>query len=512
MDIRLQDNTAKILFLGNNDQSTDTEVTSFAVKNNNINHGLVLDAEFTPIQPGYYHTSVSDIPFGSLLALAQRFDIITLLDQPQAKWSHWKCLSASFKMMLQLEALGKTTIFRENANLKNMLFWTDVLYNKNKSFCIYPWINYHNSVHGLTTCSRSNSFITTADKLKDWNTDPDYNSVRDAMIRGDLLPEHCKTCYGYENKGIESYRQFESLDWLTQLEIESFDDLKKIKHPYFYELHTGNHCNIKCRGCQPAFSEPIGKEIKKFNIVAPIELWWTPTKATIDQIDIDTLSKNSSVYFQGGEPTIMPEVLEFMRRCIAKNKTDFFLTMCTNGVKLTDEFLELISHFSNTNFSISIDGFERINDYWRSGSKWSKIIDNAKLLQSRGHFISINTVPGIYNVTNLHLLLEFLDREFPFTAIYMQINYLKWQSAFNHPNSQLVIESMKKCMNTSIYQSNGKSCKTAVDSIYEHYMKNPACNIDDLRDFFNYNDQLDRARGVKLADYIPELEAARSLL
>lgn len=512
MDIRLQDNTAKILFLGNNDQSTDTEVTSFAVKNNNINHGLIVDAEFTPIQPGYYHTSVSDIPVGSLLNFAQRFDIITLLDQPQAKWSHWKCLSASFKMMLQLEKLGKTTIFRKNANVKNMLFWTDVLYNKNKSFCIYPWINYHNNVKGLATCSRDNSFITTADKLKDWNTDPDYNSVRDAMIRGDLLPKHCTTCYDYENKGIESYRQFESLDWLTQLEIESFDDLKKIKHPYFYELHTGNHCNIKCRGCQPAYSKPIGKEIKKFNIVTPIKLDWKTSDVSIDQIDIDTLSKNSSVYFQGGEPTIMPEVSEFMQRCIAKNKTDFFLTMCTNGMKLSDEFLELISHFSNTNFSISIDGFDRINDYWRSGSKWLKIINNAKLLQSRGHFISINTVPGIYNVTNLHLLMEFLDKEFPFTAIYMQINYLKWQSAFNHPNSQLVIESMKKCMNTSVYQSNGKSCKTAVDSIYEHYIKNPACNIDDLRVFFNYNDQLDRARGVKLADYIPELEAARSLL
>jgi hypothetical protein len=30
-----------------------------------------------------------------------------------------------------------------------------------------------------------------------------------------------------------------------------------------------------------------------------------------------------------------------------------------------------------------------------------------------------------------------------------------------------------------------------------------------LKDFFDYNDQLDRARGTRLGDYIPELEAAR---
>jgi sulfatase maturation enzyme AslB (radical SAM superfamily) len=239
---------------------------------------------------------------------------------------------------------------------------------------------------------------------------------------------------------------------------------------------------------------------------------WEPGTPSIDQIDIDNLGKTSSVYFQGGEPTIMPEVQEFMQRCIEKNKTDFNFTMCTNGVKLSDKFLNLVSNFSNTNFSFSLDGYDQINDYWRSGTSWNKVIDNARLLQSQGHFISINTVPGIYNATNLHLLLEFLDREFPFTSMYMQINYLPWQSVFNHPNNKLVVESMQRCMETSMYHSNGKSCKSTIDSIYNYYITNPTCNLDNLRDFFMYNDQLDRARNVRLADYIPDLEAARSLI
>jgi sulfatase maturation enzyme AslB (radical SAM superfamily) len=319
-------------------------------------------------------------------------------------------------------------------------------------------------------------------------------------------------CYAYEDRGIESYRQFETMDWVVQLNLQTVEDLSKIKRPHFYEVHTGNHCNIKCRGCQPSASAPIGVEFKKFNIVPPGPISWTPQASSVDRIDIDNLDKTTTVYFQGGEPTIMPEVLDFMKKCVAKNRTDFNLTMCTNGVKISQEFLDVVGNFPNTNFSFSIDGYDKINDYWRSGSNWQKVIANAHMIQSLGHSVSINTVPGIYNVTNLHLLFEFLDREFPFTAIYLQINYLPWQSAFNHPLKELVVESMQKCMQTSIYHCNGKSCKSAIDSIYNHYSNNPVCDIKSLQDFFAFNDQLDRARGTKLADFIPELEAARSYI
>ena len=232
----------------------------------------------------------------------------------------------------------------------------------------------------------------------------------------------------------------------------------------------------------------------------------------MDQIDIDKLDQHSSVYFQGGEPTIMTEVREFMRKCIEKNKTDFFLTFCTNGVKFTKEFLNLVGHFRNTNFSFSIDGYNLVNDYWRSGSNWQKVIENAHMIRSLGHSLSINTVPGIYNVTNMHLLFEFLDKEFPMTAIYMQINYLPWQSAYNHPRADLVIDSMEKCKKTSIYHSNGKSCKTSIDSILHHYSNDPICDLKELKNFFDYNDQLDRVRKTRLEDFIPDLAEARKFI
>jgi hypothetical protein len=109
-------------------------------------------------------------------------------------------------------------------------------------------------------------------------------------------------------------------------------------------------------------------------------------------------------------------------------------------------------------------------------------------------------------------LFEFLDKEFPFTTVYLQLNYIKWQSAFNHPDVEKVLDSLRKCQNTSIYRSNGKSCKSGIDGLYQYYNSNPTFNVDHLRMFFDYNDQLDRARGVKLGDYIPELEACRKYI
>lgn len=501
----------KVLFLGNNDETTDQLVSDFARNSNTVNYGLVTDPCFFPENVGYYHSTVVDMPWGDLLRIAQVFDTVVMLDQPQSQWSHWKCFQATFKLMQKLQELGCHTVFHENKSIKKLEYWSKLVFSENKSFCIYPWINYHQKGKNLHLCSRSEPVVTTTDKIQHWATDSIYSGIRNKMLQGEQLHDHCSVCYDqYEKKGIESYRQFETLDWVAKLDLNSIDDLVNIQHPHFYEVHAGNHCNIKCRSCQPAFSAPIGVEMKKFNIKTPSPVNWKVNESSIDRINIDTLHEKTSVYFQGGEPTIMPEVLNFLKQCIAKNKTDFFLTMCTNGVKISDEFLQVVSNFSNTNFSFSIDGYDKVNDYWRSGSHWHKIIKNLQLLHSQGHSISINTVPGIYNVTNLHQLFEFLDRELPFTAIYLQLNYLPWQSAFNHPLKELVIESMQKCMQTSVYHSNGKSCKSVIDSIYNHYSNNPECNLKDLKDFFDYNDQLDLARGTKLQDYIPELELART--
>ena len=499
----------KILCLGNNSEDTDSRTSLLAVENNTENYGLISSADFVPVEVGYYHTTILDIPFGGIIELAQQFDCVVMHDQPVEEWSHWKPLLSTYKLMLELDKSGYGTVYKDNNNIKKYSTFEKFL-KENKSFCIYPWINFVEEGGRLTTCARSSITVTTREKLIDWKTNADYQKIRGAMLRGERLPEHCKRCYQYEDYGIESYRTFETKEWISKLDINSIEDLDKIEHPYYYEVRLSNKCNLMCRSCNPAHSHLIDQEFKKHNIIysAPLRFEYS----SLDVIDISTLGPKTRVYLTGGEPTIMTEVLEFMRNCIRAGKTDFDFTLGTNAQKISPAFLALTDHFTNMNFSISLDGYGKVNDYWRHGSDWDTVISNTKLLESRGHNISINTVPGIYNVTNLHLLFEFLDQEFPHTAVYLQINRFGPQSAYNHPNPELVIASLDRCRKTKMYHSDGKSNKTCIDSLYNHYSQNPVCDLKLLKEFFDYNNRLDQVRGVMLKDFIPELESAQSLV
>lgn len=499
----------KILCLGNNDQDTDTRASDLAKQHCTVNHGLVTDKNFSAQEPGYYHTSIIDLPFGDIVKLANQFDQIIFFDQPQSQWSHWKPLLSTHKLMVELDRSGHNTVYKNNLNIQSSDHFEKFL-QENKSFCMYPWVEKIAFNGKYQLCHRSIKTVTTEHELQDWRTNSEYEKIRNKMLKGERLPEYCQVCYDYEDKGIESYRQFESKEWISKLGIRSIQDLDNLQHPHYYEVKLSNKCNIMCRSCKPEYSHLIEKEANEHKIAYPIRQ--TFEYSSIDIIDLETLNTNTRIYLTGGEPTVIAEVYEFLQKCIDIGKTDFDLTMCTNGVKFSPRFKELISHFDKVNLSFSLDGYRQVNNYWRHGSDWDAIVSNMKWAQAQGHNVNVNTVPGIYNVTNLHLLFEFLDREFPHAGVYLQINYYPAQSAYNHPNSQLVVESMRRCQQTSIYHADGKSNRSCIDSLLEHYSHKPEFNAKDLRDFFEFNDRLDQIRQIKLADYIPELEACRNLL
>lgn len=499
----------KILCLGNNTIDTDARVSEIAKLNNTQNFGLIDQYNFVPHNNGYYHTSIVDLSSGEIIELAKHFDCVIMLDQPVDEWSHWKILLSTYRIMQQLDEFAISTDYKLNLNIKKFLEF-DTFLKENKSFCIYPWIEKIEHNGKLSPCARSKYVITTLDKLGNWATDSKYQQLREKMLAGERIPEVCNVCYEQEDLDIETYRTFETREWVAKLNINSIDDLNNIQHPYYYEVRLNNKCNIMCRGCRPEYSSKIEHEYKTFGIKFSNQREWR--YSSLGVIDRTTLNPDVRVYLTGGEPTVMSSVYKFMQECIKEGKTDFDFTLGTNAAKLSKKFLDLSDHFTNMNFSVSIDGYEQINDYWRWGSQWNEVIANTKELARRGHTISINCVPGIYNVTNLHLLFEFLDREFPFAGIYLQINYNKQQSAYNHPNHQLVLESMKRCQQTKAYYTDGKSVRTIIDSLYNYYANSPQLDVESLKEFFEHNDLLDRARNSKLGDYIPELEACRKFI
>jgi hypothetical protein len=102
----------KILCLGTNSTATDNETSELANIDQTVNHGLISDSDFVPVNSGYYHTTIVDTFAGGIIELAKHFDQIKMLDQSYESWNHWKSLLSTYKIMVELEKLGYATEFR----------------------------------------------------------------------------------------------------------------------------------------------------------------------------------------------------------------------------------------------------------------------------------------------------------------------------------------------------------------------------------------------------------------
>ena len=461
-----------------------------------------LEGTVPELRDGWYHSSIYDFEYGRLVALAQEFDQVIMLDQPKEAYSHPNAFYLTVRLVQSL-ANGQ---FIDPSYADDINFFKDLV-ETNKSFCIFPFIELLANNYGDTrVCCRSSQPIKRLADLKDFATDPDYQAIRSKMIAGELVPEHCSVCYGMEDLGIISARQQETVEWANRLNITSIEDLSKIKHPAYYEVRPSNICNLQCRMCNPSSSHLIAQEYQRIGF---IDQPYNQEFSDFSIIDFQNLEK---LYVAGGEPTAMPEFYDFVDKCISNNKTDFEFVVNTNATKINSRFRRQLEHFSNMQFVVSLDGFEKVNDYVRWPSVWSTVIDNARYLRDN-YTMSFNVTLSIYNVLAFYQLLEFFDQEFPGTLIHGQLASSPNDilSALRFPDANLVLTHLVPIRNLNCYK-NDPLLASFVEGLISHYEKQPDVDLAKLHEFFEFNDRLDQSRSVKLQDYIPELEQARKLL
>ena len=499
----------KILCVGNETELTDQLTSTLDDKDATVNHGLVSTDNFSPDEFGYYHTSIADLsPGGIVLNLAAKFDCVVMLDQDVDSYPHWKSFVNTFRLMIELEEKGYNTVFRDNQTNTDILYWYNLL-KTNKSLCLYPFINLINDFGSAVMCQKNPNPLTNIESIVNWSTDPAFMPIRNNMMAGLQMPDKCNICYQREEEGGESARQFESLEWAIHLKLSNKQDLKKIEQPALYEIRPSNKCNIMCRMCDDKHSHLIEEENKKLGL-PPVEEQWRYQDFPYDKIKFDTVKR---IYWAGGEPTVMPEFYAFLRRCIKQKQTDFDLCIGTNGMKISDTLITLLKEFPRVTFSISFDGYKKINDYVRWGSDFDTVRDNCHRIVNEGHYLAFQTVFSLYNATRIHEIYEFYDREFPGLNSLVQPagELTSHLGPWNNPLREQVLESMYRCQETKVYYNGGRNTDALVTEMINRY-KNSECNFDILTKFFRYNDQLDQARGSQLGDYIPELEQARSLI
>lgn len=487
----------RVLCLGNNTEDTDRKTRHLADADC---HGLLseLDGPLPELQPGWYHSSVYDIEYGTLIKIAQQFDRVLMLDQSKDQYSH---PDAFYKTVRLIKSLPNGE-FLDNNYVKQIDFFEDLV-NTNKSFCIFPFIELLTYNGNTTVCCRSQKSITKLDNLTDFGTDVNYQQIRQRMLDGELLPDYCSDCYALEARGILSARQQETVEWANRLDLKSLDDLRSITKPAYYEVRPSNVCNLQCRMCTPDNSHLIAKEYKQIGL---IENYVEKEYSDFSFIDFTNLKK---LYVAGGEPTAMPEFYDFLDRCIENQQTDFEFLINSNAVKLSDKFKEQAKKFNQLVFIISVDGYDLVYNYIRWPGQWTTVIENAKYLQKH-HAIVFNVTVSIYNILGLGQLLKFFDQEFPGVLVHCQatISTDDLLSAFRFPDSKLTLDRLLPIKQLKCYQ-NDPLLQSFIDGLIAHYESNPVVDMSKLNKFFIFNDRLDQSRSVKLVNYIPELENVR---
>lgn len=175
------------------------------------------------------------------------------------------------------------------------------------------------------------------------------------MESGEKIPE-CAKCWHEESLGKQSLRQWFNTNYSTE----------EIKLRYF-EVGFDNICDLTCDGCWEEWSSS----------------WWVkknprqlPKQGITNTTELRNVSKSiEKVVFLGGEPLMTNRHRRFLASfdTLENLEVEYF----TNGMhRLQEEDYYLLNQCNRVHFTVSIDGYGKLNEQVRSGSVWIVVEKN----------------------------------------------------------------------------------------------------------------------------------------
>lgn len=300
----------------------------------------------------------------------------------------------------------------------------------NDTFCIVPFIHLSTAPLGtLRPCCFSSQYKVSDENNQPFNLghhklaqiweSPHYEDLRKEFLSG-KAPKACEFCFKEESFGKRSKRQKEN-DKYSHYIDSVLENNKKRLAPKTLDLRLGNLCNLKCLSCNPLFSSPIEAEMKNQwpdhyfekrdyeNITYDNE--WFSTKQFKENINL-LLEELEFVYVSGGEPTINPSLLHFLKEAVDKRKASKIdLRFNTNLSHYNDEFYQLLPHFKSVDISISLDAIEKDLYLIRYPLQFKKVEENLeKLLLLSGEIeITFNCTTSLLNLFSLKDFYQWVD-------------------------------------------------------------------------------------------------------
>lgn len=230
----------------------------------------------------------------------------------------------------------------------------------------------------------------------DFANDSYLQSIRNKFDQ-EQWPVSCKNCRDNESSGYVSRRQG-SNQWYKDHNIN--DTTVELVRLDFW---VGDLCNLACAICGPQYSSVWQSELGIQRSTAVNLIW--------KQLD---LSKIKYVHFNGGEPLLSKEHIQFLEAI--PNKSQTYLNYNTNATILPSKYLQqLWLQFKLVQLDFSIDDIGERFEYQRYPAKWSQVVQNLKwYIEFAPHncVFGVNTTVGILNQHNVNNLFQWLNDNF----------------------------------------------------------------------------------------------------
>ena len=421
-------------------------------------------------------------------------------------------------------------------------------------FCPLPWIHQAIRNNGdIRVCCQANQgpdkgilrkdngsiYNAAHDDLAESRNAQKMKDIRLCMLNNKWHPD-CVRCEREEKSGIRSRFTYEEELWSDYFTAEDAKrltnsdgsiNLKEIPAVY-YDLRFGNICNLKCRSCGPTDSSawyadqvklwgdtytdtPGEMKIIKVNGKYQLEneiYDWYKHQEFWDQFD-KQIPNIMHVYMVGGEPLLINEQFDFLKRCINSGYSErIVVEYNSNIVNIPNQAWELWKHFKTIKMGVSIDGIGRVNDYIRYPSRWEVIEKNLRRLdEAEGNFnLWIAMTVQALNILNLPEIFEWkINQNFK------RVNTAEWQPLLTlHPLHSphflnvkvLPLYTKEKIRNyfaSCKFSKHQEEAKKLLDQYTKFMFQEDYSHL--LDKFWLYNNKLDNIRNQKLKESIPEL-------
>lgn len=255
-----------------------------------------------------------------------------------------------------------------------------------------------------------------------WFNNEELVKVRKDLLEGKWNPV-CNLCKTREQHGQASTRQIFNntlTDWEEKLGKnlrESSPVSNDLSNIFLLDITIGSKCNSACLMCNGSASSLWRKEQEE--ITGSKMFWlgedWFSEENVPDLID--NLPNLRAIQFVGGEPTINDAHIYLLKRLIEQGKSkNITLGYVTNLTGISDELLELWSHFDTKHITISVDGVGPVNEYIRYPFSWAKVSSQIKVLKdiaaTHGKYsIGLSHTVTSLNLTRIDELIDWWETE-----------------------------------------------------------------------------------------------------